>query len=415
MISERAEGMHPEHDPGNPGPGRDSVSGPSRSMERIGAAVIGGGAVGCAILYELAKAGFRDLFLFEKLPRLGEVQSGRNSGVVHAGIYYRTGSAKAALCVEGNPLMYEFCRVNGVPVENTGKLVVASSEDEIGKLEQVHAQAAANGVPGVEMLTSAQIRRLEPCVEAPAALFCPTTGIVDAAGLVKALARLARDRGASILTGREVTAISPLAGGSFEVTCRCNGVDETFEAEIVVNSAGLYSDEIARMVNPSFGARIAPLRGEYYKFNRLRRKEIMLNRMNVYPVPGTVDVGGRKVGVVGVHLTPTFGYSEGRPCALGDVVTVGPEFVSVEDRNDFESGRLGPDLFHARAKRFFPGLRLSDLEIDFAGIMANLESGTDFIIERDARHPCCIHLVGIDSPGLTSSLAIARKVADMLR
>ncbi len=382
-------------------------------MERIGVAVIGGGAVGCAVLHELGKAGFRDLFLFEKLPRPGEAQSGRNSGVVHAGIYYSAGSAKAGLCVEGNPLMYEFCRAYGVPIENTGKLVVAASADEIGKLEQVHAQALANGVPGVEMLTRERIRRLEPNVDAPAALLCPTTGIVDAAGLVKALARLARDCGAFILAGREVTAISP-RGGSFEITCRGGGREETFEADIVVNSAGLRSDEVARMANPGFEPRISPLRGEYFKFNRSRRKEIRLNRMNVYPVPGTVDAGGRKVGVVGVHLTPTFGLSEGGGRAIGDIVTVGPEFVPVTDRDDYENGRLGADLFHERAARFFPGLRLSDLEIDFAGIMANLESGRDFIIERDALHGGFINLVGIDSPGLTSSLAIAGKVAGML-
>jgi L-2-hydroxyglutarate oxidase LhgO len=382
-------------------------------MESIGTAVIGGGVVGCAVASELAEAGFRDLFLFERRASLGDEQSGRNSGVIHAGIYYAPGSLKAALCVEGNRLLVDFCRRNGVPAENVGKLVVASSPGEIPALENLLARARANGVPGARLLDRAGVKRIEPCVDVPAAMLCPTTGIVQAASLVRALAGRARAAGAEILTGFEVVRVEP-SGGSFEITGRRSGREETFRAEILVNAAGLGSDRIARMVDPGFRAEIAPLRGEYFKFNRCRRKEIRLEKANVYPVPGAVDVGGRTASVVGVHLTPTFELRPDGSAAIGDVVTVGPEFVAVEDREDYETGRKGADLFLDKARRFFPGLRIEDLEIDFSGIMANLREGTDFLVGLDAKHPSCVQLVGIDSPGLTSSLAIARKVRTIL-
>jgi L-2-hydroxyglutarate oxidase LhgO len=382
-------------------------------MESIGTAVIGGGVVGCAVARALARAGFRDLFLFERRPQLGDEQSGRNSGVVHAGIYYAPGSLKAALCVEGNRRMYEFCRRHDVPVENVGKLVVASSREEVPALEGLLERAKANGVPGVGLLDRAGVKRLEPNVDVPAAMLCTTTGIVQAAALVKALAADARAAGAEILTGFEVLRVQP-SGGSFEITGRRSGREETFRAEVLVNAAGLGSDRIARMVDPGFPAEIAPLRGEYFKFSRRRRKETWLEKMNVYPVPGAVDIGGRTVSVVGVHLTPTFGMETDGRIAIGDVVTVGPEFVAVEGRQDYETGRKGGDLFVEKARRFFPGLRPEDLQIDFAGIMANLREGTDFLIRLDAKHPSCVQLVGIDSPGLTSSLAIACKVRELL-
>ena len=382
-------------------------------MEKIGAAVIGGGAVGCAVLYELAKAGQTDLFLFEKMPYLGEAQSGRNSGVVHAGIYYATGSLKAELCVEANPLMYEFCRKHDVPCENVGKMVVAASPEETVKLEKLFVQAKENGIFSVEILTGEQVKKYEPNVDVPAAMRCPTTGIVDAAGFTNKLAGLAQAEGAQVMTGFEITNVEPV-DGVFELTGRRGEKEETFRAEVLVNSAGLYSDDIARMVNPGMTAEMAPLRGEYYKFNRKKREDIWLNGYNIYPVPEIVDVGGMTAGVVGVHLTPTFGMDGGGNAVVGNVVTVGPEFVYVEDRENYEEGRKPAEFFLERAKRFFPGLRLEDLEIDYAGIMANLREEKDFIIIKDERHPNCIQLVGIDSPGLTCSLAIGKRVRKML-
>ena len=382
-------------------------------MERIGVAVIGGGAVGCAVARELAEAGMKDLFLFERLSSVGDVQSGRNSGVVHAGIYYAEGSLKAALCVESNPLMYDFCRRHGVPVENTGKLVVASSPWEVGALEAILEQASANGVPGVRMLTATEIRAFEPNVAGHAALHVPTTGIVDAAGLTRALAEAATNAGGTVLTGFEVVGVTPRAG-VFEVTGRRAGREETFEAETVVNAAGLDCDVVARMIDPERHLEAVPLRGEYCRINRRARAELWLNGLNVYPVPVELDLGETRRKMVGVHLTPTFALQRSGSAVLGDTVTVGPEFSPVASRDDYAGGRKPEAFFLERARRFLPDLRLEDLTLDFAGIMVQLRNVSDWIIERDRRHPGCVQLLGIDSPGLTGSLAIARRVRSLL-
>jgi L-2-hydroxyglutarate oxidase LhgO len=383
------------------------------AMERVGTVVVGGGVVGCAVARELAEAGAREVFLLEAMSNLGEVQSGRNSGVVHAGLYYATGSLKAALCVEGNALVYEFCRAHGVPVAPVGKLVVACDEGEIEALAALHAQALANGLPDVRMLTRDGVRALEPNVDVPAALHLPSTGIVDAAGLTRALARRAEAAGATVLTSFEVIGIEP-RGGVFEVTGRRGGREETVAAEALVNAAGLHCDEVARMVDPECGAEVVPLRGEYCRVNRRRRPGVWMNGMNVYPVPEWLDVLGEPAKMVGVHLTPTFALARDGSVAVGDTVTVGPEFVRVAGRDDYERGRKPPEHFLARARRFFPSLERADLELDFAGIMVHLQGANDFVIRRDRRHAGCVHLLGIDSPGLTSALAIARRVGRML-
>ena len=382
-------------------------------MEKIGAAVIGGGAVGCAVAMELAQAGMRDVFVLERGAVVGEVQSGRNSGVVHAGIYYAPGSLKAELCVAANTLMFEFCKAHGVPIERVGKLVVASSAEQTCALEELFALARDNGVPGVAMLGRDQARQLEPNVDVPAAMHVPTTGIVDAARYVVALSLAAQSAGASIVTSFEVTHVEPGAAG-FVVTGRHGEHEEVVLAEVVVNAAGLYCDTIARMVNPDLDLEVVPLRGEYCKINRRARSATWLNGLNVYPVPENLVIDGREARMVGVHLTPTFTMDRGGAVTVGDIVTVGPKFVIASSREDYEQGRHAPELFLVEARRYFPGLELADLSLDFAGIMVHLAGHRDFVIRRDERHGDCVQLLGIDSPGLTGSLAIARRVRRLL-
>ncbi len=376
-------------------------------------AIVGGGAVGCAVAHELASSGSKDVFVLERAPHVGEGQSGRNSGVVHAGIYYPTGSLKAELCIESNELMYAFCAKHGVAVERVGKLVVARNSEEEAELNDVFALARNNGVPGVEMLTSAAIHALEPNVRVAAAMHAPSTGIVDAAGLTNTLAALATNAGAQVLTSFEVVDVTPTSG-AFRLVGQRGGNEEHFEAEVVVNAAGLYSDSVARMIDPQFEPQIAPLRGEYYTFSRRRREELWLNAMNIYPVPCPLDVGGQQLRMVGVHLTPTFSMSRDGRVAIGDTVTVGPEFARATSKEDYEKDRLPAELFLQRAAGFFPGLGLDDLRLGFTGIMASLNVGKDFIIRPDDNHAGCIQLVGIDSPGLTCCLAIARRVRRLL-
>ena len=383
-------------------------------MERAGVVVIGGGAVGCAVALELAPGRRDDVFLLERMPSVGEVQSGRNSGVIHAGIYYPTGSLKAEACVEANSLVFEFCRKHRVPAARVGKLVVATTPDEVRSLETVFEQAKSNGVPAVRLLSRAEVKAFEPNIDVPLAMLVPTTGIMDAAAYTRALATLAEQAGGHVLTSFEVIHVEASAG-AFEVTGRRGGREETIATEVLVNAAGLDCDLIARMVDPTLALEVVPLRGEYFKLNRRARHPLWLNGMNVYPVPEPIDLGGERPNMVGVHLTPTFTMGRDGSVDVGDVVTVGPEFVVTPSRTDYESGRKPASFFLERAKRYFPGLELADLSPDFAGIMVHIRGQKDFIARRDTRYPNCVQLLGIDSPGLTCSLALARRVADLLR
>jgi L-2-hydroxyglutarate oxidase LhgO len=385
-------------------------------MDRVAVAVVGGGAVGCAVAWQLAEAGLGNVFLLERNARLGEEQSGHSSGVVHAGIYYAEGTLKARLCVESNARLYELARAHAIPCERTGKLVVASAPDERPMLEEVRRRAERNGVPGVSMLTRRETAALEPALSVEAALLVPSTGIVDAPSLVGTLARLAEEKGASVLTGFEVTAIRP-AGAAFEVTGRRRGRggrEETFEAEAVVNAAGLRCDEVGRMADPSLDLAVVPLRGEYGRMNRRHRPELWLSGRNVYPVPELLDLGGERPMMVGTHLTPTFGLAPDGATVPGDHFTVGPEFRVAPTREDYETNRLPLDFIVGRAKRYMPSLEVSDVQLDYAGIMVHLRGVSDWIIRRDERHPGLIQLLGIDSPGLTCCVEIGRLVRKML-
>ncbi len=384
-------------------------------MERAGAVIVGGGAVGCAVAWQLAGAGVGDLVLCERRPTLGDEQSGRSSGVIHAGIYYAEGTLKARLCVEANRGMYAFCEEHGVPCANTGKLVVAPDEAGLPALASLHARAAANGVPGIQMLSRREVKALEPNIEVPAALLVPSTGIVDAARLVRTLARLAQARGASILTGFEVTSIKP-RGDLFEITGRHgeDGETETFEADLLVNAAGLECDVVGRMVDPALDVNVVPLRGEYFRMNRRHRPGLWLSGRNIYPVPELLRIGTGEMTIVGVHLTPTFELDADGNTVLGDCFTVGPEFKAVPSRYDYESDRFEAQRFVSRAGRFLPALTSLDLSMDYTGIMVHIPGRKDWEVRRDARYPGCVHMLGIDSPGLTCSLELGKRVRELL-
>jgi L-2-hydroxyglutarate oxidase LhgO len=382
-------------------------------MDRVGAAVVGGGAVGAAVAWQLADAGVPDVFLLEKNPTLGEEQSGRSSCVVHAGIYYAEGSLKARLCVAANAGMYEFCARHGVPCERTGKLVVAPAREDVPAMEEVLRRARAAGVPGIEALTRRQVTDLEPNLSVEAALLVPSTGIVDAPALVHTLARLSEEKGATVLPGFEVVRIEA-RGGVFEVTGRrAGGAEESFEAEMLVNSAGLQCDVVGRMVDPGLDVRVVPMRGEYVKMSRSRRPDLWLSGRNVYPVPEPLDLGDDRTTVVGAHLTPTFGLGPGGT-VVSDQFTVGPEFVRAPSRYDYETGRRPASHIVSRAARYMPSLTVDDVTLDYAGIMVHLAGVSDWIVRRAERHPNCIQLLGIESPGLTCCIELAKVVRGML-
>ncbi|MGH9593942.1 MAG: NAD(P)/FAD-dependent oxidoreductase, partial [Bryobacteraceae bacterium] len=330
-------------------------------MDRANIVVIGGGVVGCAVAMELA-ARWPDVFLLESLPHLGMASSTRNSGVLHSGIYYEPGSLKARLCVEGNRIAYDFCEAHGVPHRRCGKLVVAGHPGEEHVLEELAANGRTNGVEHLEIIGPEEIRRREPHIAGVAALHVPSAGIVSAEDLVKAYARVARDRGANTLTHARVIALQP-GTGSIQVTVEIGGdadrgadggarTRETMEARCVVNCAGLYSDEVAAMLGFT-RYRIYPVRGEYCELVRARAD---LVRGLVYPLPHPEGMS------LGVHLTRT----------LWNTVLVGPTARYVAEKDDYEGDRLPVEEFARRAASLLPELRVEDLRLAYSGLRAKL-------------------------------------------
>jgi glycerol-3-phosphate dehydrogenase len=372
-------------------------------VDRANIVVIGGGVVGCAVARAVSER-WTDVFLVEQMPRLGMGASTRNSGVIHSGIYYPPGSLKARLCVAGNRMLHEFCAAHQVPHRNCGKLVVAQDTKQEAALEHLAENGRANGVTGLRIVDRAAVRAREPHIEAAAALEVPSTGIISAEELTKTLARMATDQGASLLTRTRVARLDPRAD-SVAVTLvegddreGSRHTEETIEARCVINCAGLYADEIAAMLG-NRSHRIYPVRGEYCEL--VRAKSYLINNL-VYPLPHADGLS------LGVHLTRT----------LWDTVLVGPTADYVEEKNDYERNRLPVEEFVRRTKSMLPEIEAADLQLAYSGIRAKLvppgDSGiADFVIERDGNVPRAIQLIGIESPGLTSSLAIARQVVSL--
>ncbi len=361
-------------------------------MDLVNIVIIGGGVIGCAIAAELA-AMHEDVFLLESLPRVGMATSTRNSGVIHSGIYYPKNSLKARLCVEGNRLLYEFCKAHQVPHRPCGKLVVASSEEEIPELEKLKRNGEGNGVEGLRIVDAAGIRAREPHVAGAAALEVPSTGILSSEELVKAFARIAQSRGANLVTSAPVTALAA-SGEWIRVTSAAGEI----ETRCLINAAGLYADEVAGMLGgPDSAARykIYPVRGEYCE---VRQRADLVNAL-VYPLPHHNRLS------LGVHLTKT----------LWGTVLVGPTARYIADKNDYEKNREPIESFAESARKLIPELRNEDLVQAYSGIRPKLvplgAPAADFIIERDTAFPQVIHLAGMESPGLTAAPAVARHVA----
>jgi glycerol-3-phosphate dehydrogenase len=364
--------------------------------------IIGGGVVGCAIARALS-ARWNDIFLLEGLPKLGMGASSRNSGVIHSGLYYPPGSLKAKHCVRGNQLTYEFCKANGVPHRNIGKLVVASSPTEAEKLPSLIENGRANGVENLRLVDRSTIRAREPHVEGFQAIEVPSTGILSSEDLVKAYARLAADQGANIVTNAKVERLESLPAG-----VRVFSTAGEIETRCLVNSAGLFSDEISAMLGSKMAEhRIYPVRGEYCEL--VRSKQNWINGL-VYPMPHSDGVS------LGTHLTKT----------LWGNVLLGPTATYIDDKNDYERNRIPVEEFARGAKQLLPDIEASDLVPAYSGIRAKLmpppnaipagvtRKVVDFIIQPDPQFPRVIQLIGIESPGLTSAPAIAEHVTELV-
>ena len=364
----------------------------TRAMERIDVAVVGGGVAGLAAACAVAQQGHSTCVL-ERFPRVGLESSTHNSGVVHAGIYYPTGSLKARLCVEGRELLYQFCKRHAVPHERCGKLVVSSRADDITQLEELVRRGQANGVEDLQLVDRSFIRQREPHVEGAAALWSPSTGIVEAEALVRALARVAVDLGVHVLVGSTVEdGVSHAEGLTLHTS------QETILARAVVNAAGLHAADLSARLGGD-PLRIYPVRGEYAELVPAARH--LVNGL-VYPLP---DPSGHGLGV---HLTRT----------TWNTVTLGPTVRYQSSKDDHETDRLPLEAFFESARRLLPTIQPADLQLGETGIRTSAcppeEQFADFIIRRDDTCPTLVQVAGIDSPGLTACLAIGRVVAGLV-
>jgi len=369
-------------------------------METVPLAIIGGGVVGLTTAWKLLDY-FQDITLLEKNNYFGQEQSTHNAGVIHCGIYSLEEPLKKELCIRGSRLLYEFCQTNAVPCQKTGKLIVARDEEESKTLEDLFLRGTKEGLDLRFLTTQTEITKIEPNVRAYAAIYCPETGIIDASSYVNRLVSLLSTsrNGVHLLSSSKVTEIIP-TDSHFTLTVENPTERYQFRAERVINSAGLYSDEIARLVNPNFSYTLVPIRGEFYSF-RIKQPELQLNS-NVYPTPKEYADKSMTKKNLGVHLTPTFNDQE---------INVGPYFQSTKSKNDYSINLEKSKFFCEQVKYFFPHLTPEKLQPNYSGVhLAEKSNFRDFIVEPDMNYPNFINLVNMGSPALTSSLAIAEYV-----
>ena len=369
-------------------------------MEQVDAVVIGAGVIGLAVGRALALAG-REVMVLESENAIGTGTSSRNSEVIHAGIYYPAGSLKARLCVQGKAMLYAYCAERAVGHQRLGKLIVATSPDQVKALDGIIAKAAANGVQDLQKLTSAQARALEPALVCEAALLSPSTGVVDSHGLMLSLQGDLENAGGLLALVSPVQHIG-LKQGTATHPIRVSTQDGTeLACRVLVNAAGLSAVALAQRMdglNKSLLPQAHCAKGNYFTlavkapFSRL-----------IYPVP-------EKAGL-GVHLT----------LDLGGQAKFGPDVQWVSDPADLQVDPRRGDAFYAEVRRYWPGLPDGALQPGYAGMRPKIsgpdEAAADFMIQGPADHgvPGLVNLLGIESPGLTSSLAIAAHVNHLLQ
>jgi len=363
-------------------------------VERLDAVVIGAGVVGLAVARELALAG-REVVILDAEDAIGTHTSSRNSEVIHAGIYYPKGSLKARSCVEGRHLLYDYCASHGVPHRRCGKLIVATDRAQLAELNSIRAKAHANDVPDVDWIPREKVLEIEPELFCVGALHSPSTGIIDSHALMLAYLGDAEAAGAMLgLRSPFMKAFHRPAGFAVHV----EGSDPV-ECSILVNSAGLRAPSVAKAIE-GYPAELAPrelyAKGNYYSLNRKNPFKRL-----IYPVP---EPGG-----LGVHVT----------LDMGGQARFGPDVEWVE-RIDYDVDPRRAERFYAAIRRYWPGLPDDSLSPGYAGIRPKTagpgEPAPDFEIQGPAKHgvPGLVHLFGIESPGLTASLALAQRVREEL-
>jgi len=368
--------------------------------ERVDAIVIGAGVVGLAVARALSMTG-KEVIIVEADKAIGMGTSSRNSEVIHAGIYYPKDSLKAKLCVSGKEMLYDFCDSHGVPYQKLGKLIVATSPDQLDALTALQHKAADNGVHDLIWLDKAEAQKREPNLNCEAALLSPSTGIIDTHAFMLALQGDAEEHSAMlalnspVLSGKATNeGIELEIGGEMPITITAN---------IVVNGAGLSAIKLARLIE---GLDASHIPDDYYcKGNYFTLGAKAPFSHLIYPVP-------EKAGL-GVHLT----------LDMGGQARFGPdvEWLNNGDDIDYEVNPSRGDIFYDAIRRYWPDLKDGDLHADYSGVRPKIqapgEEARDFLIQGPSVHGILgfINLFGIESPGLTSSLAIAEEVMKQLK
>lgn len=370
------------------------------TMDTVDVLVIGAGVVGLAIADRLAGPA-RQLVIAERHEGFGRETSSRNSEVIHCGMYYAEELLKTKLCVRGNPLLYELCMRRGIPHRKTGKIVVATDDEESQMLHRILDQGTKNGVPGLRLMTSREIAGMEPGVSGRLGLYSPESGIVDTHNLMGFFERSATAKGATVAYGCEVVEIRRETSGYSVEIRQADGERIRLGCERVINSAGLDADRIAEMAGidiDAAGYRIRPCKGEYFRLASRHRGTI---QHLVYPTPSPVHLGAHVV------------------LSLDGGLKIGPSSFYVEAL-DYTVDPGHQREFFEKARRFLPFLQQDDLSPDMSGIRPKLyrrgEPFRDFAIreESDRGLPGLVDLIGMESPGLTSCLTIAEKVESLL-
>lgn len=367
-------------------------------MDSIDCVVIGAGVVGLAVARALALAG-REVFVVERNAAIGMETSSRNSEVIHAGLYYPTGSLKARLCVSGRDALYRYCAERSVPHERCGKLVVATSEAQQPKLAAILAQAHANGCDEVALLDTAQAAALEPALSCTSALWSPNTGIIDSHAYMTALQGDAENAGAQFAFATRITDGEAVSDGIVLRMHTSEGEAEVL-VKTVVNCAGLWAPQLAAGIaglEPQSIPRAYLAKGNYYS---LAAKAPFSHL--IYPVP---EPGG-----LGVHLT----------LDLGGQARFGPDVEWLDtdpDTIDYQVDPRRAQSFYAEIRRYWPDLPDDSLQPAYSGVRPKISSpadpAADFLFASHGR-PAYLGLYGIESPGLTASLAVADLVQERL-
>jgi len=369
-------------------------------MEKVDIVVVGAGVVGLAVAWEISKSN-KDVFIIEKNSGFGQETSSRNSEVIHSGIYYPKDSLKTKTCMEGRELLYGFCAKNNIPHKKTGKLIVAIDNNETEDLEDLFQHGLENGVRDLRLIAKDEIKKLEPHIQAIQAVYSLSTGILDTHRLMENLALQFKARNGQITYNTELTGVDKTKDGFIvNIEDQREGVFK-FLSRVLINCAGLNSDKVAAMAGlEKEGYKLKYCKGDYFRVHNNKAKYI--SRL-IYPVPKKERAG------LGIHAT----------LDLGGGLRLGPddEYLQEIDYNIDESKKK---IFYESAKTFLPFIEIADLAPDTSGVRPKLqgpgESFRDFIIKDEADNglPGFINLIGIESPGLTGALSIAKIVNEVV-